>query len=72
MVKRWVLRDDLKVSKVGALRILEGREFQRIGAATLKALSPKFFRLVRGMDSRPVSEDRRFRDGVYWWRRSDR
>ena len=46
MVKRWDFRDDLKVSRVGAFRIFGGRENQRVGAAAMKALSPKLFSLV--------------------------
>ena len=58
------MRADLKVSRVGALRTAMGREFQRVGAATLKALPPKVRRLVRGVESRPMPRDRRFREGV--------
>ena len=50
MVKRWSLRAALKLSRVGAWRISMGREFQRVGAATLKALSPKVRRLVQGVE----------------------
>ena len=67
-----VLRADLKESKVGAFRKFEGREFQRVGAATLKALSPKVRRKVRGTDSSPESDERKVREGVGRWRRSER
>ena len=51
------------------MRISEGREFQKVGAATLKALFPK----VRRLESSPESEDRcRLREGVCWWRRPER
>ena len=60
------------MSRYVAFRISAGRVFQRDGAATLKALSPKVQSLVWGMESRPASEDRRFRGGVYGWRRSER
>lgn len=39
--------------KDAALQISAGREFQRVGAATLKALSPKVHRLVRGWRTYP-------------------
>lgn len=35
---------------VGALQILGGREFKSVGAATLKALSPKRLSLVLGIE----------------------
>ena len=38
-VKRCLFRSDLKESSVGNWRIASGREFQRVGAATLKAVS---------------------------------
>lgn len=53
---------DLKLSREGALRISAGREIQRVGAATLKARSPKVRRHEQGMESRPESVDRRVRD----------
>ena len=53
----------------GALQISAGREFQRVGAATLKARSPKVRRREWGMESRPESEDRRVRNGMYGFRR---
>ena len=55
-----------------ALWICAGRAFQRDGAATLKAPSPKVQSLVWGTESRPASEGRRFRGGVCGWRRSER
>ena len=58
------MSSDLKLSRVGELRIKMGREFQRVGAATLKALSPKVLSLVRGTERRPVSDDRKLLDGV--------
>ncbi len=36
------------MTRDGALRISVGREFQRVGAMTLKALSPKVCMLVWG------------------------
>ena len=38
----------VKASSAGMLWISAGRAFQRVGAAILKALSPKDRRLVRG------------------------
>ena len=54
----------MKLSRVGELWISAGREFQRVGAAMLKALSPKVLSLVRGIERRPASDDRRFWAGV--------
>ena len=71
-MNRWVLSAVLKVSRVGMFLISGGSEFQRVGAETLKALSPKVRSLVRGVVSTPESEDLRFRGGVWMWRRSDR
>lgn len=49
-----------------------GRAVQKAGAATLKALLRATQCPVWGMESRPVSEARRFRDGVYGLRRLER
>ena len=51
------------MSRDAAFRI-SGREFQRVGAATLKALSSKVCSLVWWVESRPMSEDRRFLVGL--------
>lgn len=53
-------------------RFLPREGAKRAGAATLKALSPDVHRLVWRVVSRPVSEDRRCRDGVQGWKKSDR
>lgn len=58
-----VLSDDLKLSRVGALQMLGGREFQ--------VLAAKVF-LFCSKDRRLMFKDCRFRDGVCWWRRSER
>lgn len=62
----------LNMSRDEVLQISAGRAFQKVGAATLKALSPKVCSLVQGTESSPVSEDRRLQDAVYGWRRSER
>ncbi|KAI9532479.1 hypothetical protein NQZ68_032003 [Dissostichus eleginoides] len=50
-----------------------GSEFQRVGAATEKALPPQDLRLVRvGGDRRLAAAERRERVGVCLWRRSVR
>ena len=45
MVKRCVLRRDLKVSKVGLDLTTKGSSFHNLGAMWTKALSAKFFLL---------------------------
>ena len=51
MLKRWVLRLLLKDGSESKLRIARGMEFQRVGAAMAKALSPmvRYLVLVMGM-----------------------
>ena len=47
-----------------------GREFQRVGAAMEKALSPQVRSLVlSGGERRLASEERRLREGVWRWSR---
>ena len=63
----------LKVSRSEQARSGGGREFQRVGAAIEKALSPQVRSLVlQGRDRRLESEERRERDGEWWWSRSVR
>lgn len=66
-MNRWYSRSILKMSRDEA-----GRAVQKVGAATLKALLRATQCPVWGMESRPVSEARRFRDGVYGLRRLER
>ena len=40
ILKRYVFKQDLKVNREVVLRRLAGSAFQRVGAATLNALSP--------------------------------
>ena len=48
-----------------------GREFQRVGAAMAKALSPRVRYLVLVMEERRLaSAERRWRVGEWRWRRS--
>ncbi len=54
----------MKVSREEALWISTGRDFQRVGTATLKAWSPKIRRQEQGMERRSKSEDRKVQDGV--------
>ena len=50
-----------------------GSAFQRVGAATEKALSPQVFRLIFfGTSRRPASLDLRERDGACGLRRAER
>ncbi len=42
MLNKWVFRVYLKVLREGARQLSNWREFQRVGAATLKARYPKF------------------------------
>ena len=51
MLKRWVLRLLLKDGSESKLRIAREMEFQRVGAAMAKALSPmvRYLVLVMGM-----------------------
>lgn len=65
--ERWL--DWVQDGGVAWLRGLGGGGglFQRMGAATLKALSPKVHKLVRRTTIRPNGP----KDGVWWWRRSE-
>ena len=45
------------MSRDSTLCISAGREFQRVGAATQKVLSPKVFSLGLGMESKPEFEE---------------
>lgn len=47
-MNRRCLKSFLKMSRDGTLWISVGREFQRMGAGTLKALTPKVCSLVLG------------------------
>ena len=50
-----------------------GSEFQREGASMEKALSPQVQCLVHvGIERRLASDERRLREGVWWWIRSVR
>ena len=66
------MRAVLKMSRVGESRMSLGREFQRVGAAMLKALSPKVLRSVLGVARRPVPVDLSLLRVAGWWRRSER
>ena len=55
---------------VSEFRMARGREFQRVGAAMAKALSPRVRYLVLVMEVRRlVSAERRRRVGEWQWRR---
>ena len=72
-LKSWVLSDDLKVDGLEQSRICLGRAFQREGAAMEKALAPQVRCLVlSGCERRFASDDRRVREGVWWWSKSVR
>ena len=58
----------LKVSRSEQARSGGGREFQRVGAAIEKVRSL----VLQGRDRRLESEERRERDGEWWWSRSVR
>ncbi len=64
ILKKYVLRTDLKTLKDSACLISEGRDFQSFGAQDEKARSPIDRRRVRGITKRPESEERRSRFGV--------
>ncbi len=64
ILKKYVLRTDLKTLKDSACLISEGREFQSFGAQDEKAWSPIDRRRVGGITRRPESEERRSRLGV--------
>lgn len=67
------MRDFLKVESEEESLMCFGSEFQRVGAAMEKALSPQVRCLVLvGGDRRLASEDLSVREGVCLWRRSDR
>ena len=73
VLKRWVFSADLKVGSEGASLMFLGSAFQRVGAATEKALSPQVFLLtLLGPSRRPASLDLRERDGACGFRREDR
>ena len=63
-LKRYVLSADLKEERVGETLMWEGREFQRVGAATEKARSPQVRSLVQGTCSRLAEMDLRNREGA--------
>lgn len=66
-MKRGVLRFVLKELSVEQSLMCLGREFQKVGAAMEKALSPHVLSLVRvGGDRRLASADQRSRVGVWW------
>jgi len=62
--KKWVFRWCRKVSRLVDIRIAGGREFQILGAATLKLRAPNEVR-TNGMDSRLVFDN--LRERVEWW-----
>ena len=73
MLNRWVLSDVLNAVREEESLMDWGSEFQRMGAATEKALSPQDLRLVRvGRDRRLAVAERRERVGECLWRRSVR
>ena len=72
MRNRWVFRAVLKVGREGASLMFLGSSFQRVGAATEKALSPHVRRLVLGGLRRPASLDLREREGLCGLRRLER
>ena len=72
-LKRWVLREDLNTERVGASLMCSGSGFQRVGAATEKALSPQVRLFGMWVYSRSFSlSDRREREGVRCFTRSQR
>lgn len=46
ILRRWVLRRDLKVGKSEQSRMGFSRKFQRVGATMQKALSPQVYILI--------------------------
>ena len=73
VLKRWVFSANLNVGSEGASLICFGSAFQRVGAATEKALSPQVFLLIfLGTSRRPASLDLRERDGACGCRRAER
>ena len=63
-MNRWCLSSFLKLSRDVALRISAGREFQRVGSATQKALSPKVCNFVLRMERNPEFENCSLLSGV--------
>ena len=64
-MNRWVFSAVLKAGSEGASRMFLGRVFQRVGAATEKALSPQVLSLIFfGTTRRPALLDLRERDGA--------
>ena len=61
------MRAVLKMSRVAESRMSLGREFQRVGAATLKALSPKVQRSLLGVARWPEPEDLSLLREAGWW-----
>ena len=72
-MKRWVFSWVLKEGSEFEFRMVKGREFQGVGAAMAKALSPKVrnFDFIVGV-RRLASEERSRRVGEWRWRRSVR
>ena len=61
-LKRWVLREALNTASVEDSLMCNGSGFQRVGAATEKALSPQ----VRFLISRRLAfQDQRWGEGSY-------
>ena len=63
MLKRWVLRWLLKDGSESEFRMARGMEFQRVGAAMAKALSPMVRYLVLMMGVRVLVSVERVRWG---------
>ena len=59
VLKRSVLICALKLFTLVIVRSSFGREFQSVGAATIKALSPNVFDRTAGMESKILPEDLR-------------
>ena len=68
-LKMWVFKADLKDERVDASLMLEGREFQRVGAAKENARSPQVRRFVAGLSRRLALPDLRGLEGTWRWRR---
>ena len=64
LCKQMGLEGPFEGVKCGDVANLRRESVPEGGEATLKALSPKVRSLVRGVVSRPESEDRRFRGGA--------
>ena len=63
---------DLKVVMVSDCFMCGGREFQSLGAEQLNDRAPIEVSRDVGIHSSPAEVERREREGVYSWRRSQR